>query len=491
MKQSKTPSNIFIALALLIFSICLPVFGQDAAGRNELSEAFSRVVKKVGPAVVSIVVKPQPVEQAANTDKDNPLPGDLLDMLKRAQRRSLIIGSGFIVDKEGYIVTNAHVTESGGKIMVRLESGEEYPAREIGSDPETDISLIKIETRDPLPTVVLGDSSKARVGDWVLAIGSPFGLSRSVTAGIISQIDRDTPSTTVFQRFIQTDAAINRGNSGGPLVNLAGEVIGVNSQIATTNGDYNGVSFALPSNDAKIVVEQLKKYGSVRRGYLGVTLDTAGPEFVAIYGLGSKGGAIVTQVRDLDGPAAKAGISAGDVIVGFNGQPVSDAQDLISKVAAAAPGETVKLSVVRELGGKMSQLEFSLNVGERPLTKRAVYEPPARSPAAQKEDMLGLKIEDLTAAQKAALKISGEGGVVVKDISSDSILADAPSGRTTSQLLPGDIIQQVNRKSVKNVADFNKIALALKPGDMVVIQAATIDPDSGRKFLKFIQFTLR
>ncbi|HEY2847118.1 MAG TPA: trypsin-like peptidase domain-containing protein, partial [Pyrinomonadaceae bacterium] len=231
-----------------------------SAQPEKLSRSFAEIAKKVEPAVVSIdtkVTAPQTTAQVSpSPEKDD----DIMDFLRRqmAQRPIYGVGSGFIVDKAGYILTNAHVINGASRITVKLDSGEEFPATVVGVDGEdgTDLAVLKIDVKHDLPFLEFGDSEKAEVGDWVLAIGSPFGLTKTVTAGIISQTRRDTPYATAFQRFIQTDAAINRGNSGGPLVNMDGKVIGVNSQIATSTGDYNGIGFALPSHEAENVYKQ-------------------------------------------------------------------------------------------------------------------------------------------------------------------------------------------------------------------------------------------
>ena len=233
---------------------------------EKLSAYFAEVAKIVEPAVVSIDTKGKVPEVAT---KGEPAPGDaddIMDFFRRQlpRRAAQSVGSGFIVDKRGYILTNAHVVEDAVRINVKLDSGEEYVAKVIGTDEETDLAVLKIDAGKDLPFVKLGDSAKSRVGDWVLALGSPFGLTRTVTAGIISQVKRETQATTPIQKFIQTDAAINRGNSGGPLVNMDGEVIGVNSQIATSTGDYNGIGFALPSAEAASVYDQILKTGKIR-----------------------------------------------------------------------------------------------------------------------------------------------------------------------------------------------------------------------------------
>ena len=274
---------------LLLLAVIASITGANAQTPNsaaQLSDSFAEVAKKVEPAVVSIDTKGKVPETAARGNAAPANPEEILDFLRRQSRRpTQSVGSGFIVERSGYILTNAHVVQNSARITVRLDNGDEFPATVVGVDDETDIAVLKIEAGRDLPVVNLGDSNAARVGEWVLAIGSPFGLARTVTAGIVSQTNRDTPMTTVFQRFIQTDAAINRGNSGGPLVNMNGEVIGVNSQIATSTGDYNGVGFALPSNEAKYVLDQIVKNGRVKRGFLGVALESVKPEFAKVFGL--------------------------------------------------------------------------------------------------------------------------------------------------------------------------------------------------------------
>ncbi len=267
-----------------------------------LSATFAEIAKRVEPAVVNIETitsAPEVAEKDAEDKDDQPSNNPLLDMFRRQARRPTRgVGSGFIVSPKGYILTNEHVVEGSARIIVGLQSGEKYRGTVIGIDEETDVAVVKIDVPRDLPTVTLGDSNTAQVGDWVLAMGSPFGLDQTVTAGIISKKERETPYFTNFQRFLQTDAAINRGNSGGPLVNMRGEVIGINSQIATSTGDYNGIGFALPATEASFVYRQILAQGKVRRGYLGVTLESVKDEFARVYGLlGSKG-------RDHHGRAA-------------------------------------------------------------------------------------------------------------------------------------------------------------------------------------------
>ena len=332
----RTFATFALAFALAAGAAAQPP-GTDQPSRavmpERLSASFAEVTKRVEPAVVSIDTKSKVPETTARTQPKSDDSDEVMDFFRRQlpRRPMYSVGSGFIVDKAGYLITNEHVIDDASKITVKLTTGEEFPGRVVGVDIETDLAVVKIDAGRDLPFIKLGDSEAIEVGDWVLALGSPFGLTRSVTAGIISQTKRETPKASIFQKFIQTDAAINRGNSGGPLVNMAGEVIGVNSQIATATGDYNGVGFALPSNEVRSVYEQIIRDGRVRRGFLGVTLDTVKAEFSAVYGLKEGRGAIVTDVRDAT-PAAAAGLKVGDVIVRFDDKPIQSAQDLIAKV---------------------------------------------------------------------------------------------------------------------------------------------------------------
>lgn len=486
-----------ILLLLVAITSLIGVQAQSPNSAAQLSDSFAEVAKKVEPAVVSIDAKSKAAE---NTARNNPVPTDpdeVLDFLRRQSRRPVFaVGSGFIVDKAGYIITNAHVVKDAAKITVRLESSDEFTAKVIGLDEETDIAVLKIEAGRDLPTVNLGNSEGARVGEWVLAIGSPFGLARTVTAGIVSQTNRDTPGNSVFQRFIQTDAAINRGNSGGPLVNMKGEVIGVNSQIATSTGDYNGVGFALPSNEARYVFDQLVAHGRVRRGFLGVALESVRSEFAKVYGLSEAKGAIVTDVRDVTTGAGLAGIKAGDIITGFKGQKIENAADLIAKVAATAPNESVPLEYLRENGSTFERRTAQVRLGERPVARRASDDPePVKLPIdAKKEDSrpFGLTVGDLTPTLAATYKLEGQKGALVKEISPDSFIAEVKSANGISAALgTGDLIQRINRVSVSDTKAFLAAARKLQKGDPVVMQVLTYDPEKARPAMKVVQFTVQ
>lgn len=468
-----------------------------------LSASFAEVARRVEPAVVNIDTKGKVPEVALKEDKSTPptdgaTPDDILEYFKRQlpRRPSYAVGSGFIVDKSGYILTNYHVVDDASRITVRLQNGEEYVAKVIGVDEETDLAVLKIESPTELPTVKLGDSETIQVGDWVLAIGSPFGLAQTVTAGIISQTKRETPYTSAFQKFIQTDAAINRGNSGGPLVNMNGEVIGVNSQIATTTGDYNGIGFALPSREAAFVYQQILSNGKVRRGYLGVNLDSVKSEFAKVYGLNEAKGAIITDVRDKLGAAGKAGLQTGDVIIEFGGQPVASAQDLIARVASTEPGKDINVIFLRETGNTLERKTTVVKLGERPSNNASGETNPdaKKLPVNQKvsqDSPLGLSLSELTPSLATAYKLEGQKGVLVKSIDPASFIADVKTSTGADAISPGDLIQRVNRQPISDLKSFNDIVNKLKTGDAVVLHVANYNRQSRSVLQRIVQFTVQ
>jgi serine protease Do len=477
--------------AILFFAVGL------TAQPERLSKSFAEITKRVEPAVVSIDTKtnaPQPAAKAAPTpsEKDD----DIMDFLRRqmAQRPVYGVGSGFLVDKAGYILTNAHVVDGATRISVTLDSGETYPAAVLGTDDETDLAVLKIDAKKDLPYLKFGDSEKAEVGDWVLAIGSPFGLAKSVTAGIISQTRRETPYATAFQRFIQTDAAINRGNSGGPLVNMDGEVIGVNSQIATSTGDYNGVGFALPAREAESVYSQIAKNGKVRRGYMGVLLDSVKPEYAAVYGLKEARGAIVTDVRDKKGPAGAAGIQPGDVITDINGHAVENAQDMIAQIGFAGPEQNVDVNYLREVNGKMIPMTVTIKLAERPVSQAASDRDPRRVlPVDTIKDPkpFGLTLVELTPTLASSTKLEGQKGLLVKEINPTSFIADVRTSTGTAALSENDLIRRINRVPVTDLKAFTDIVSNLKPGDPVVLEVLAYNSATGSPQLKMVQFTVQ
>ena len=475
---------------------------QIAHAPEALSASFAEIAKRVEPAVVNIetIAASTEVSEKDNADKDDQASSNpLLDMFRRqAQRPMRGVGSGFIVSPKGYILTNEHVVEGSSRIIVGLQSGEKYRGRVIGIDKETDVAVVKIDAPQDLPIVTLADSNSAQVGDWVLAIGSPFGLDQTVTAGIISKIERESPFFSNFQRFLQTDAAINRGNSGGPLVNMRGEVIGINSQIATSTGDYNGIGFALPAGEASFVYRQIVAQGRVSRGYLGVTLDSVKDEYARVYGLSEAKGAIVADVLPTkDGqptPAAKAGMQSNDVITEFNGQPVLNAQDLIQKVASTPVGASATFTFLRDRDGKLEKMSATAVLGERPDPPQlgepddvTIQKMNPKESEAKNVLHLGLTLGELTQQLITDKHLAGVRGLYVKEVDPSGLAAElrAPNGRQA--LNEGDVITRINRVPVTTLADFQRVLNGLKTGDPIVLQVSRFVGD--RVQTRIVQFT--
>ncbi|MCY7374492.1 MAG: trypsin-like peptidase domain-containing protein [Pyrinomonadaceae bacterium] len=509
-KSLPTIRGIFLSLVFscLIFGLEMPIsFAQTepekpsaAVTPEMLSASFAKISKRVEAAVVNIDTKgkiPDPVtlkgEKPATTNPD-----DVMEFFRQQmpRRPSYAVGSGFVVDKTGYILTNFHVIDDASRISVKLQSGEEFVARVVGTDEETDLAVLKIDAGRELPFIKLGNSDAAEVGDWVLAIGSPFGLDQTVTAGIISKTRRETPYASQFQKFIQTDAAINRGNSGGPLVDMNGEVIGINSQIATSTGDYNGIGFALPSNEAANVYRQIRLNGKVKRGYLGVILDSVKTEFAKVYGLPEAKGAIITEIRDKTSAAATAGLQTGDVILEFGGEKIANATDLIAKVAATAPEKEVSVVYLREVGNNLERKYALVKLAERPSNNAVVNEEPTPtkltvSNVKKPIEPFGLTLMELTPALAAVYKLEGSKGLIIKNINPTSFIADVKNSNGADALSEGDLIQRINRVGVTDLKNFNDTASKLKKGDAVVLQVQTYDPRTRSLQFRIVQFTVQ
>jgi serine protease Do len=471
---------------------------QIAHAPEALSASFAEIAKRVEPAVVNIeTLQVAPEIEAKDEDQkeDQSSNNPLLDMFRRQPRRpSRGVGSGFIVDAKGLILTNQHVIDGATRITVGLLSGEKYRGRVIGVDKETDVAVIKIDPIKDLPTVKLGDSNSAQVGDWVLAIGSPFGLDQTVTAGIISKKERETPYFSTFQRFLQTDAAINRGNSGGPLVNMRGEVIGMNSQIATSTGDYNGIGFALPASETSFVYKQIVDSGKVRRGYLGITLESVKDEFAKIYGLSEAKGAIVMDVYpgtpSKPTPAAQAGLQSNDVIIEFNGEPVANAQELILRVAGSAVGQSANFTFLRDAEGKLEKHTVNIVLGERPPTQVGDEDeaPKSKDPKAGVLK-LGMTLAELTPQLVTEKHLTGIRGLYLKDLDPNGVAADVRSAQGQQALQEGDVVTRINRMPVSTLADFQRVLSALKPGDPVVLNVSRYERRLDRVVTQIVQFT--
>jgi serine protease Do len=359
------------------------------------------------------------------------------------------LGSGFIISEDGYIITNNHVIHDADKIIVGLNDGVDYPAKVVGTDPTSDLALLKIDAGHKLPFLTFGSSANLKVGEWVFAIGSPFGFDYSVTQGIVSAKGRGL-NTDKYIPFIQTDVAINPGSSGGPLFNMKGEVVGVNSQIVSRSGGYLGLSFAIPSDVAKDVVEQLKKNGKVERGWLGVSFQQMDKDLAESFGLSQPKGALVAEVME-DSPAAKAGLKSGDIIMKFNDKPVASASDLPHLVGFTKPGTKVTLEVLR----KGKTMTTDVTVGE---LAQEHEETPVKEGEKVKANFLGIAVRDLTGDEKKQLEITQ--GVLI-----DRIGMDSPAARIG--LRPGDVIFMLNNVPMNSKADFDKAAAAIKP-NMVV-----------------------
>ena len=404
---------------------------------------FSALVEQYGPAVVNISTTTAPVRTQMQLPQT---PGDPGDPIQEFFRRFQIpmpqgdairkgVGSGFIVSADGYILTNAHVVDDANEVTVKLTDNREFKAKVVGVDRRTDVALVKIDAKN-LPTVRIGDASKARVGQWVAAIGSPFGLENTVTAGIISAKSRSLPDET-YVPFIQTDVAINPGNSGGPLFNMAGEVIGINSQIYSRTGGYMGLSFAVPIDVAMKVKTDLQKYGKVSRGRLGVTIQGVSQELADSFGLKKAQGALVSAV-EAKSPADKAGIKTGDIIVAVDGRDIENSIDLPRVIGESRPGTAVTLKVWRQ--GETKELRASL--GEAPAEKVAR----ADSESKAKPGKLGLAVRPLTEEERK--QIEAEGGLLVEQ-------SEGPAARAGVQA--GDIILAFNNQPVKSVDQLRRL----------------------------------
>ena len=425
-------------------------------GPEALSTVFIDVAGKIKPAVVNIST--EKVESGVPFEHPE-LRGPLDDFFERffggppGEQRRRSLGSGVIVDPRGYILTNNHVIERADEIEVQLSDETRYAAKVVGTDPETDLAVIQIETNDELPSASLGDSDRLVVGEWVLAIGNPFGFGHTVTAGIVSAKGRIIGQGS-YDDFIQTDAAINPGNSGGPLVNMRGEIVGINSNIISATGGSMGIGFAIPSNMARNIYHQLVDHGSVTRGWLGVGIQELSPDLARSFGLEAKKGAVVSQVLGDDSPAAEAGLQAGDVIVAFNGQPVDSDTTLVRLVADVRPGQSVEVEFYRD--GELESAQVEL--GERAANAQS------EEPRSQETERgrLGVSVQDLTPQIASQLGTSTNAGVVIIGVDPAGPAADAGVRR-------GDIILEANRQAVENVDDL-EIQLQSVPsgGDLLL-----------------------
>ncbi len=451
-----------------------------------VANEFTKLTKRVEPSVVYIEsdylpkpgqkkVKPHDNSEDENGDQPAPKGHDPSDMFKRffgddepRSFRTEGSGTGFVVDKKGYIITNFHVVQNADRIKVRLAGDDiDYRGRVIGFDQETDVAVLKIEPRQPLIPVQIGNSDAVQVGDWVIAIGSPFGLQATVTAGIVSaqRTSRDLPGATNFQNFLQTDAAINPGNSGGPLLNVRGEVIGVNTMIATRSGSYEGIGFALPSNQAVKVYNDIIREGRVVRGSLGIMWLKNENQADTLQALGLDHGVMIETVKP-DGPAGKTGLKPDDIILAMNKVPVKDGEELVTRVAEMPIGSNAVLTVDRN--GK--RMDFTVPVADRSVIWKGQPElaenpseaiPPAKakplSPA-----KFGITIMRLTEKERADLQIADRSGVKVVSVDPGSFADDI-------NMTEGDVILSINRQPVSSPDDVIKAQSGIKAGQPVAV----------------------
>jgi serine protease Do len=452
-------------LTFSFLSIDGGIVAQPVAPRTPAAPAvsFADVIEAVSPAVVNIAVmkversQPTRFEFSPGAPGPQQFPFEFFERFfdgdpREFQRRSEGQGSGFLIDADGYIVTNNHVAGGAEEITVTLQDGRKFDASLVGSDARTDLALIKIDASG-LPYVAFGDSDKARVGDWVVAIGNPFGLGGSATAGIISARGRDIRLNQYNDNdYLQVDAPINFGNSGGPIFNVAGEVVGVNTAIFSPNGGNVGIGFAIPANQVKDIVADLRETGSVERGYLGVSIQDLDEELARSLRLDGTDGALVAEVVD-GSPAARGGVQAGDVITRFNDREVDSTRTLTRAVAAATPNTAAKVTVWRDGRSR----ELTVELGEAP--NEAVAATGRGGASGDASAAVGLALRTLTDAERATLGIPRDvNGVVVTAVEPGSAAAE-------KGLRPGDVITRVNDQAVSTVADATAALNAARQGD--------------------------
>jgi len=464
-------SSISIPLIFFLLVSSVPVLAADTNSIDSLrrmGKAFASIAEKASPAVVGIKVEKTVSQESPEIrgfpfgEPFDPFDDDFFDYFFRRQlprsrtprpkARQLAQGSGFIISPDGYILTNNHLIGDAEKVTVKLGENTELEAKVIGTDPESDVAVIKID-RDNLAFLELANSDSLEVGEWVIAIGNPFGLSHSVTAGIVSAKGRSGFRIADYEDFIQTDAAINPGNSGGPLLNLDAKVVGINTAIVSRTGGNLGIGLAIPINMAKTAYEQLVKGGTVVRGFLGVNIQDLTAELAKSFNLKETKGVIIAEVTK-DSAAEKAGLKQGDIVVEFDGRPVDKASVLQSRVATLKPGTSAKIVVLRDGDRK----EFNVELGKRPPKDQL-----AAAGKSQTLEQLGISVQNLTNEMAERFGYQGLSGVVVAEVEPGSLAELAG-------ITPGTLITEVNRKPVKNTKEFGEaVEQASKEGAVLLL----------------------
>lgn len=440
--------------------IFLTILTNSAFAENSGLPDFTKLVEDNNASIVNISTVRKSANKNVNSHPKMP-DDELNDFLKKffgdrglenpdkkSPRKAQSLGSGFIYSSDGYIITNHHVIADAEQIIVKLNDKRELEAKLIGSDVSSDIALLKIKVKNLKP-VKIGKSEKLKVGQWVLAIGSPFGFESTVTAGIVSAINRSLPNDN-YVPFIQTDVAINPGNSGGPLFNLQGEVVGINAQIFSRSGGFMGLSFAIPMDVAENVIEQLKKSGKVSRGWLGVYIQEVTNNLAKSFGMKKPTGALISKIIP-DGPASKSDLKVGDIILKFDGKDITTSSSLPPIVGNTKVGKNVKIEILRN--GKKKNIKFK--VQELPMQKTAEVIKSNSTPETKK--ILGMTVANLSAEERKSLSAGNNFGIKVTDVSGNPAYE--------SGLLKNDIIYQISGKNIQNIKQFNKIIKNMKKGD--------------------------
>ncbi len=451
LRCSITPFAAIMFLLVLTVALSRAASPQDIEILDKSAKAFASVVKDAKPAVVHIQVS-STVETGQEMDQffNNPFFERFFGPQYRQQqpqprkRQQQGAGSGVIISKDGLIITNNHVVEKADKITVILSDNSEVEGKLVGTDPQSDIALIKIDVNKDLPTIPLGDSDKLEVGEWVIAIGNPFGLSQTVTVGVVSAKGRTRMGINEYEDFIQTDAAINPGNSGGPLLNIHGEVIGINSALYSRTGGYMGIGFAIPINMAKSIEDQLQKHGKVTRGWLGVAIQDIDENLAESFGLPKVEGILISDVQS-GSPAEKAGLQQGDVLLKLANIPLKDVTDLRNRVAMIIPGTQISMNVIRN--GK--PVDIAVTIGEQPSDFGSIAQQQVPKTNGSLKDY-GLTLQELTPDLAEQLGYQDRQGVVISEV-------EPQSPADNSGLKPGQLIEEVNKEKVTSLKEMNQL----------------------------------